>query len=188
MSNNKKTKFQKLLDYLYSIIVRMLGNAFVFHIPSRHIRIWFYKLVGGKIGKKSCFFRTACFGCPKKIKIGNHTLIGSNCFFDGRGGIVIGDNVNISSGVQLITGGHDVDSPKFSDVFLPITIGDRAWICTNAIVLQNVTIGEGAVVATGAVVTKDVPPFTVVGGVPARPIKKRNTDLDYILPMPLPFF
>ena len=67
---------------------------------------------------------------------------------------------------------------KFAE---PIVIGDRVWIGMNATVLGGVTIGEGAVVAAGSVVTKDVPPFTVVGGVPARPIKDRERELTYRL-------
>ena len=68
------------------------------------------------------------------------------------------------------------------DVFSPISIGSRVWICTGAIILPGVNIGDGAVIAAGAVVTKDVPPYTVVGGVPAKSIRKRREDLDYCLP------
>lgn len=184
----RKDKIQKLKSYLYSISVRNIGNALIFNIPSRHLRLWTYKCFGGKIGKETCFFRTTGFNYPCNIELGNNTLIGSHCFLDGRGGIKVGNNVNISSGVQMITGGHDIDSSDFKDVFLPIEIGDYAWICTNALILQGVKIGKGAVVAAGSVVTKDVPDYAVVGGVPAKYIRQRSEDLEYSFHMPLPFY
>ena len=87
---------------------------------------------------------------------------------------MIGKNVCIGEDVRLITGSHDVTSPHFNLVTRPITINDNVWIATGAIVLPGVTIGEGAVVGAGSVVTKDVEPWTVVGGNPAKFIKKRE--------------
>ena len=77
---------------------------------------------------------------------------------------------------------HDYNDPDFklkNGKRGPIRIGDRAWIGPNVIILHSVTIGEGAVVAAGAVVTKDVPPYTLVGGVPAKVIGERNRRLRY---------
>ncbi|MDG6902228.1 MAG: acyltransferase [Nitrososphaerota archaeon] len=90
------------------------------------------------------------------------------------GGVKIGRNVNVSDGVVVITAKHDINSPKFEAAYEPITIGDWAWIATNAIILGGVTVGEGAVVAAGAVVTKDIPPYSVVGGNPAKVIGERK--------------
>lgn len=118
---------------------------------------------------------------PRKLQIGAHTVIGPRVQFDARGGITLGDSVNVSGGVQLQTAKHLVDDPDFEAIAEPITVGDRAWIGMNATVLGGVTIGEGAVVAAGSVVTKDVPAFTVVGGVPARPLKERAQALRYTL-------
>ena len=67
-----KAKMSKIKDHVYT--VRNIGNSFLFHIPSRHLRIATYKLFGGKIGKKSCFYRTTVFKFPKNIVIGGHTL------------------------------------------------------------------------------------------------------------------
>ena len=92
----------------------------------------------------------------------------------------IGDNVNISSHVQLIIGNYLVDDPYFKDTYLPIKIGNRVWIGTRVIILSGVTIGDGAVI--GAVVTKNIPTYTVWGGVPAKYIKDRNKNLKYELP------
>jgi acetyltransferase-like isoleucine patch superfamily enzyme len=118
---------------------------------------------------------------PEDLSIGSHCIIGRACVLDARGGIKIGRSVNIGSGASLQTGKHLVDSPDFAYEFLPIVVGDRAWIAEGARILAGVTIGEGAVVAAGSVVTKDVEPYTVVGGVPARHIRDRPRDLRYTL-------
>jgi putative colanic acid biosynthesis acetyltransferase WcaF len=117
-----------------------------------------------------------------KIALGRGVSIGNSCLLDGRGGIWIGRDVNVSSFTLLITGTHDVGArDMFADSYAPIHVGDRAWIATRCTVLGGVTVGEGAVVAAGAVVTRDVEPFTIVAGVPARPIGERERNLSYHL-------
>ena len=90
-------------------------------------------------------------------------------------------HTNISSHVKIITGSHDIDDPDFTADFLPVHIGHHCWIGTGATILQGVKIGDGAVVAAGAVVTKDIPAKTVWGGVPAKYIRDRNSDLTYTI-------
>lgn len=118
---------------------------------------------------------------PRNLTIGRNSIIGPRCVIDARGGIKIGANVNITGGAAVQTGSHVVDSPTFEGEFNPVTVGDWAWIAQNALVLGGATIGEGAVVAAGAVVTRDVAPWTVVGGVPARFVRDRARDLRYEL-------
>ena len=110
---------------------------------------------------------------PWNVSIGETSSIGSGAWVYALDKIIIGKNVCIGEDVRLITGSHDVASPHFDLVTKPITINDNVWIATGAMVLPGVTIGEGAIVAAGSVVTKDVEPWTVVGGNPARFIKKR---------------
>lgn len=118
---------------------------------------------------------------PAQLRIGRGCAIGNRCVLDARGGITIGRDVNISSHARLQTAKHLIDDPDFMHDFSPISVGDRVWIAEGAVVLGGVTLGEGAVVAAGAVVTKDVAPYSVVGGVPARPIRERARDLRYHL-------
>lgn len=122
-----------------------------------------------------------------KVKIGENSHINRGCLLDGRGGITIGQNVSVSHNVNILTGSHDMNSPGFMGVFLPVTIDDYAWISAGSTILQGVHIGKGAVVAAGAVVVKDVAPYDVVGGVPAKHIAKRNEKLDYKVSGWLPF-
>ena len=100
--------------------------------------------------------------------------VGENSWIQAQAEVYIGKNVCIGEFAKIITGSHDLQSPTFDLKELPIRIEDNCWIATGAIVLQGVTIGEGAVVAAGAVVTKDVAPWTVVAGNPAKFIKKRE--------------
>ena len=160
-----------------------IGNTLINKIPSRTIRNAYYKILGMRIGDNSVIFRRADILAPYGVDIDENVSIGWFCHLDGRGNIKIGPNTNISSYVKLITGTHDIDSKDYvSAQFKPINIGSHVWICTGAIILPGVSIGDGAVVAAGAVVSKDVPPFTVVGGVPAKVIRTRREDLDYVLP------
>lgn len=117
-----------------------------------------------------------------KLKIGS-SIIGDKALLDARNGIEIKNNVNISSNVSIYTEQHDHRDPEFksnSDESFKVVIDDRAWIGPNVIILSGVQIGEGAVVAGGAVVTKNVEPYTIVAGIPAKKIGDRNKKLIYI--------
>ena len=113
--------------------------------------------------------------------IGEHTVIGDSAFLDGRSGLIIGANVNLGSHVSIYTRQHDIDAPDFAEVGAPVRIDDRAYIGSHSIILPGVTIGEGGVVGAGSVVTKDVEPYTLVAGVPARFIRDRPRGMKYEL-------
>ncbi len=136
-------------------------------------------LLGMTIDRSAQLYRWKEVRSGHNIRIGAGTIIGSGAILDGRNGITIGHSVNLSSEVALWTMQHDVDSPTFMTEGGPIVIRDRAWISFRSTILPGVTIGEGAVVAAGAVVTKDVEPYTLVGGIPAKPIGHRNVEVDY---------
>lgn len=149
------------------------------HIPSHHIRNALYRLAFGvSIGEESTVHFRARFYHPRGVAIGRRTSIGNDAFLDGRWGITIGDMVNFGGEVQIFTAEHDPQSPTFETVGGPVAIHDRCYVGTRVVILPGVTIGEGAVVATGAVVTKDVEPYTIVGGVPAKPIGERTREIE----------
>jgi maltose O-acetyltransferase len=137
------------------------------------LRIFLYRKIGMKIGMNCVVRRGVYLGSPNELALGDGSFIGRANLYC-TGGVRIGKNVNVSDGAVIITAKHDVNSPAFEALYEPITVDDWAWIATNAIVLAGVTIGEGAVVAAGAVVTKDVLPYSIVGGNPAKVIGERK--------------
>lgn len=175
----------KIVKYIYYSMV-LFGNTIWNKLPSRHLRKWFYQLLGATIGKNSYPSRRVEVIFPKGLLIGERVDIGWFAELDARGGIKIGNDTNISSHVKLITGSHDINDEEYAADFRPINIGHHCWIGTGAIILQNVTIGDGAIVAAGAVVTKNIPPYEVWGGVPAKRIGYRKKNDNYSLgPVPL---
>ena len=113
----------------------------------------------------------------KNIHIGQRVFINSGCKMQDQGGIYIGDDVLIGHNACLLTLNHEMDPENRADMHpKPIHIEDKVWLGSNVTVLPGVTIGEGAIVAAGAVVTKDVESNTIVGGVPAKIIKRISDD------------
>ncbi len=145
------------------------------YIPSHHIRRFFYRLAGIKIGYGSAIHMGARFYDPRNISIGEDSIIGEFSMLDGRGKLTIGSHVDIASEVMIYNCEHDIHSTDFSPVCEPVVIEDYVFIGPRAIILPGVHIGKGAVVGAGAVVTKDIDPFAIVGGVPAREIGVRKT-------------
>lgn len=118
----------------------------------------------------------------RKVFFGNNNVINFGCLFDGRHfKIKIGDNVSIGPEASILTLGHDTESTTFADKGGEVVIEDYVWIAYRSIILPGVKIGEGAVVAAGSVVTKDVEPYAIVAGAPARKVGERNRNLDYKL-------
>lgn len=162
-----------LLDYVM--------NRWVNKVPSHRVRQGAYRQAGMTIGPGTAVFRDVEVLHPWMISIGARCVVGWWCLLDGRGGLTIGDDVNISSYTIIHTATHDIQSPGFEAYRAPVVIEDRAWLSTRALVLPGVRVGEGAVVAAGAVVTKDVPPYTIVGGAPAVEVGRRTSELTYEL-------
>lgn len=143
-----------------------------YHTPEE-IREIFSMIIGKDVDKTFNMFPPFYTDCGKNIFIGKNVFINSGCRFQDQGGIKIGDGVLIGHNVVLATINHDIAPSKRSDMHLaPIVIGKNVWIGSNATVLPGVTIGDGAIIAAGAVVTKDIPENVIVGGVPAKIIKR----------------
>jgi acetyltransferase-like isoleucine patch superfamily enzyme len=148
-------------------------------IPSNHLRKIALTCMGAKLGKDVVLYSGFEVRCPWKLVIGDGTTVGHKCILDCRGGITIGSNVNFSSEAAIWTAQHDPQSPTFAIKVAPVVIEDRAWISFRATVLPGITIHQGAVLAAHAVATKDVPPYVLAGGVPAKVIGPRNENLTY---------
>jgi acetyltransferase-like isoleucine patch superfamily enzyme len=160
---------------------KFLLSHYFMRIPSQTIRHSILKLWGLKLGERSLIHMGAEIRNPQGIEIGSTSIIGHNCTLDGRGGLNIGNNVNLSSEVMIWTMQHDPQSSCFGVESFPVVIEDYVWISCRSIILPGVTIGKGSVVAAGAVVTKSVQPYSIVGGVPAKTIGQRTQALDYTL-------
>lgn len=172
-----KTRLHSYFLDLELFLLSLIGS-----VPFHCVRRWAYILAGVKIGTNSTIHCWARFYYPKNIEIGKGTIVGDNCFLDGRAKLKIGDHVDIASQVLIYNSEHDINSPDFKPVEASVKIDDYVFIGPRAIILPGVEIGKGAVVAAGAVVTKDVPEFKIVGGVPAEVIGERQIkDLHYNL-------
>ena len=138
------------------------------------------EIMGVRIGKNFTAFFVTTIECPQKITIGDNVWMSKNIAFYASNGIHIGNDVVVAKDVSFISNNH---SFKSSSVKInkqcytensPIVIGDDVWIGEKAIILKSVQIGKGAVIGAGAVVTKDVPPYAIVAGNPARIIAHRE--------------
>lgn len=167
-----------ILNEFVCFILRVIGI-----VPFHHVRRLFYRAAGIKIGKGSTLHMFASFYKPSNIAIGKDTIIGEWAVLDGRAPLVIGDHVDIASNVMIYNAEHNIHTQDFTKAELgKVEIKDYVFIGPRAVILPNVTIGRGAVIAAGAVVTKDVADLTIVGGVPAKEIGKRDeSSLNYKL-------
>lgn len=142
-------------------------------LPLRTLRHALYRRLGMNLARGARVHRGLEVRAPANVHVGAGSVIGFDSILDGRAGIRIGRHVNISSRVAIWTVQHDHRDPEFRDHGAPVVIGDHAWISYQATILPGVSVGEGAVVAAGAVVTKDVAPYAIVAGIPARVIERR---------------
>lgn len=170
-------------------VVAYLTNGLIARLPSYTLRhLWYRRVLGVQIGRGAAlamgqflWFFSLSQVRRDGLVIGPDSLINRGCVLDARGPLWIGAHVSISPNVVILTTQHSIDDPAFLTTSRPVRIGDYAWIGMRAMIMPGVTIGEGAVVAAGAIVTRDVAPYTVVGGAPARPIGTRPGPMRYQL-------
>ena len=143
-----------------------------FHEPEELIAL-FSELIGKPVDPTFGLFPPFYTDFGKNITIGKHVFINAGCKFQDQGGIYIDDGALIGHSVVLATLNHDLDPAKRQQLHpAPIHIGKNVWIGANSVVCSGVTVGDNAVIAAGAVVVRDVEANTVVGGVPAKLIKR----------------
>ena len=175
---------QKVMNRSISVLTELA--VYIVYIlsffPSHVLRKLLLQLAGMKIGKGSTIHMGIKYYEFQHTEIGDDSIIGEGTVLDGRDNLIIGNHVDIASEVMIYNAEHDVHAPDFGPLSEPVIIEDFVFIGPRAIILPGVTIHEGAVVGAGAVVTKDVLPYTICAGVPAREIGKRNNNRSkYIL-------
>ena len=162
-----------LMHYLSQRALRItadLNNTY--HSPDEVRRI-LSELTGREIDSSFTMFPPFYTDCGMNTFIGKDVFINSGCHFQDQGGVYIGDGTLIGSQVVIATINHDIDPAHRGDN-LPssVNIGKNVWIGSHSTILPGVSIGDNAVVAAGAVVTRNVGADTIVGGVPAKVLKK----------------
>ncbi|HEK19156.1 acyltransferase [Mucilaginibacter sp.] len=175
-----------------SFLVKLLGvfvsfkgylfNNWLMYFPSHTLRAFLMKRTVKSFGKESSVLMGVEVRAGRNVSIGNNTIINQKVLLDGRGGkLVIGNNVDIAQETNIWTLEHDVHDDYHVSKGADVIIEDYVWIASRVTILPGVTIGRGAVVASNSVVTKNVEPLTIVGGVPAKLIGQRKSNLLYKL-------
>lgn len=139
----------------------------------RYVRNLILRLFGARIPLYSMIYPSCRIFAPWNLVVGRHSCIGPHTQIYNKDKITLGNHCVVSQGCFLCTAGHDISDARHKLITAPIVIGDRAWVAADAFVGMGITIGEGAVVGARAAVFKDVEPWTVVGGNPAKFIKQR---------------
>jgi putative colanic acid biosynthesis acetyltransferase WcaF len=142
--------------------------------PLHRWRAAVLRMFGATVGRGARVYSSACIWLPANLVIGEHSVLGPRvrCYNQGR--ITIGNRVTVSQDASLCASSHDVSDRHFQLVLRPIAIGDDAWIAAEAFVGPGVSVGEGAVLGARGVTARDLAPWNVYVGNPARQIKLRQ--------------
>ena len=166
-------EYRRNLHILWDSVDRVpLGVNCAFAIPFRQIlaKKLFKSCGDGFVANEGCRFNFA-----NNIEIGENVSWNAGCYLDAKGGIKLGDFSMLTEYVKIFTHSHSEGDHMIRE-YNGVEIGDYAKVYTAATILPGVKLGTGAIVATGAIVTKSVEEFTLVGGIPAKPMRKRNFD------------
>jgi acetyltransferase-like isoleucine patch superfamily enzyme len=166
----KKYSFKTQIALIALFVYNWLYN----HIPFFVFKKYLLMVYGSKIGKNSFIHTPVKLFSFRPLTIGNNSTINPRCYIDTRKGITIGNNVNIAHDTKIYTLGHDVNTVELSSVGDAVIIEDDVFIFSNVVIMPGVHIGKGAVIYPCSVVANNVEPYTIVGGNPAKFIKKRE--------------
>lgn len=153
------------------------GGQFLFRFSPRPCFGWrrfILRCFGARIGREVHIYPSARIYFPWNLVVGDWSAIGEDAFIYNLGKVTLGEKVTVSQRAHLCAGTHDYTDPAMPLLKPPIAVADQVWICADAFVGPDVAVGQGAVVAARAVVVKDVEPWTIVAGNPARVIKRRE--------------
>lgn len=163
---------------LYYFFARHLPGSYKpYALGSKWIRYWTCKHLFARCGRNVNIEHGAVFGGGRHIEIGDDSGVGVNCMIKKA---IIGNGVMMGPEVVFIVHNHrfdDIQIPMWKQGYIesdPVIVEDDVWIGTRAIVMPGIRIGKGSIVGAGAVVTKDIPPYSIVGGNPAKIIKSRR--------------
>ncbi|MBI1318113.1 MAG: acyltransferase [Candidatus Hydrogenedens sp.] len=171
----------EILREIYMWYIAALNYGFTY-LPYNFMRVAVLKyLYFVKIGPGTTMGIGVKYKKPMGMTIGRNTNINPGVRLDNRGGFTVGDNVDIGEGVVFYCGSHDINDPYYRTKVDPTVIHDRVCIFAGSMIVRGITIGEGAVVAAMSMVRKDIEPYAIVGGNPAKVIGERSHDLRYEL-------
>ncbi|MCP9612957.1 sugar O-acetyltransferase [Coprobacter tertius] len=143
-----------------------------YHTPNE-VREYLSLLFGKEVDVSFRVFPPFYTDFGKNITIGKNVFINACCHFQDHGGVTLGDDCLVGHNVVFATLNHGIAPETRVSMFpAPIIVEKNVWIGSNSTILQGVTIGDNAIIAAGSVVTKDVPANTIVGGIPAKPIRR----------------
>lgn len=167
------TEYQEYINGLAEEAIQITTELNSRYHTMEERRQLFEKLTGTEVDETFRMFPPFTTDCGKNIHIGKNVFINSGCRFQDQGGITLGDDTLVGHNVVIATLNHGLAANDRGSLYpSPVVIGKNVWVGAGATILPGVTIGENAVIAAGAVVAKDVPANTIVGGVPAKVIKK----------------
>ncbi|MCF0072190.1 sugar O-acetyltransferase [Dyadobacter sp. CY261] len=163
-------KFAEVVSRTIRLCVQMNATA----TELDQVRAQLSEIIGSKIDDSTTIFPPFYTNFGRSIRLGKNVFINHACSFLDIGGITIEDDVQIGPRVNLTSENHPLDpGDRTTLIPKPIVIQRNAWIGAAATILPGVTVGENAIVAAGAVVSRDVPPNTVVAGIPAKVVKEQ---------------
>lgn len=137
-------------------------------------KLFLLKLFGAKIHKSAKVYSSARINMPWNLEMGENSCLGPEVDFYNQGKIIIGANTTISQKAYLCSSSHDITDKNNTLILKPIVIADQVWVAADVFIGPGVTISQGAVIGARSAVFKNVDPWTVVGGNPAKFIKKRE--------------